>query len=44
MTSVVSTIVVIALLTGWYFLPMLLRDIVVWSYDTVTKAIAYFKN
>tara|TARA_B100001146_G_C16003782_1_gene357869 strand:- start:60 stop:194 length:135 start_codon:yes stop_codon:yes gene_type:complete len=44
MTGVITTLVIIALLAGWYLMPMMLRDTVVWSYDTVTKAIAYFKK
>jgi len=42
--TIFSWIIVCGLLAGWYFMPMMLRDMVVWSYDTVNKAIAYFKK
>jgi|TARA_R100000049_G_C1955434_1_gene109058 hypothetical protein len=44
MTTIILTIVVLALVAGWYFMPMMLRDIVGWSYSSVIKAIAYFKK
>ena len=44
MTTVILTIVVLALLAGWYFVPMLLRDTADWCRRTVVKATAYFKN
>jgi len=42
--TIFSWIIVCGLLAGWYFMPMMLRDMVVWSHDTVSKAIAYFKK
>jgi len=44
MTTIILTIVVLALLAGWYFVPMLLRDTADWFRRTVVKAVAYFKH
>jgi len=48
MTSAILTIfdfvIIVCLIAGWYFMPMLLQDVVNWCKSTVTKAIAYFKN
>ena len=44
MTTIILTIVVLALVAGWYFFPMLLKDTVAWCKGTVGKAIAYFKQ
>ena len=44
MTIIILTIVVLALLAGWYFVPMLLRDTADWFRRTVVKAVAYFKH
>jgi len=44
MTIIILTIVVLALVAGWYFVPMLLRDTADWCRRTAVKAVAYFKN
>jgi len=41
--TIMDFVIIVCLVAGWYFKPMLLQDVVNWC-KRVTKAIAYFKN
>ena len=43
-TAILDFVIIVGLIAGWYFMPMLLRDTVDWCRRTKVKLIAYFKN
>ena len=42
--TVIDFIIIVCLVAGWYFKPLLLQDAVNWCKSTVTKATDYFKK
>jgi len=42
--TIMDFIIIICLVAGWYFKPMLLRDAMAWCRRTKVNLVAYFKK
>jgi len=42
--TVMDFVIIVCLVAGWYFKPMLLRDAMDWGRRTKAKLVAYFKK